>query len=196
MHAYAGIGSRDITPTERNQITRIANYLVAKGYFLYSGGADGADKAFEESCRGYGLKFLPWPGFNMVQYSKIYSTVIHSDESMESVMKYHPAPHVLSEAARKLMSRNYYQIHGFGDLPKVDFVVCCADPIRNSNGEVKGGTGQAVRIALDLNIPVFNIRDKNSKWEAFMNWLPTVKYSSREEIENSVRSTCTENIAH
>ena len=188
MHAYAGIGSRDITPSERNQICRIANYLMSKGYFLYSGGADGSDYAFEEACKGYGLKFLPWPGFNVKPDSKIYQTVVHSLDSMESVMKYHPAPHMLSEAARKLMSRNYYQIHGVGDFPRVDFVVCCADPIRNSNGEVKGGTGQAVRIALDLKIPVFNIREKNSRWESFMNGLPNVRYSSKEEIENILRS--------
>lgn len=138
MHAYAGIGSREITHTEANQIHRIANYLMSKGYFLYSGGADGSDQAFESACHGYGLKFLPWPGFRSNYNSEIYNTFIHSKSSIESVLKYHPAPNALSDAARKLMSRNYFQIHGSGNFPQVDFVICCADPIRNSRGEVKG----------------------------------------------------------
>lgn len=185
MHSYAGIGSRDITQVEESKIIRIADYLFKKGYFLYSGGADGADSAFERGCHGYGLKYLPWSKFNDKVISNIYSTVVHSENSFESVRRYHPAPDALSPAANKLMSRNYFQVNGVGDFPKVDFVICCADPIRGSE-EVKGGTGQAVRIALDLNIPVFNIRANNSYWESFLNRLPIVEYSSRSEIENSL----------
>jgi hypothetical protein len=186
MKSYAGIGSREITVDERNTIYRISSYLFTKRYFLYSGGADGSDYAFEYACRGYGLKFLPWDGFNHKPESNIYSHVIHSAESFESIQKYHPAPDLLSPAAKKLMSRNYFQINGFGSFPKVDFVICCADPIRNSRA-VKGGTGQAVRIALDLDIPVFNIRERGCRWESFLNHLPVADSSSRAEIENNLR---------
>lgn len=188
MKTYAGIGSREITPTEESRIHRIADYLYRKGYFLYSGGADGSDFAFESACSSYGLKFLPWNDFNMKEESTIHNISVHTVESIESVAKYHPAPNVLSTAAKKLMSRNYFQIRGIGDFPQVDFVICCADPIRGSRGDVKGGTGQAVRIALDLRIPVLNIRDTNSKWEAFINRLPNVEYSSKAEIESFLRS--------
>lgn len=104
-----------------------------------------------------------------------------------SVEQFHPAPRKLAIGPYKLMCRNYHQVMGnegqpngvkYAKLwPKVAFVVCCADPytavetqtfqfiedVRRRGKvvdprEVKGGTGQAVRIALHYGIPVINFR--------------------------------------
>ena len=44
---YAGIGSRKTPIKILKEMTKIANFLNKKGYILRSGGAIGADKAFE-----------------------------------------------------------------------------------------------------------------------------------------------------
>jgi len=54
------------------------------------------------------------------------------------------------------MARNYRQIMGVGKYPMVKCVICCANPTKDG---VKGGTGQAVRIAKSISVPVFNVRD-------------------------------------
>ena len=72
--------------------------------------------------------------------------------ALESVNHYHPNPEALSVGARKLMARNYCQL--FGASPESEpsgFVVCYT-----SDELASGGTGQAIRMASDANIPVFN----------------------------------------
>lgn len=181
MHSYAGIGSREITSTEEGRIHRIAEIMQMKGYLLYSGGADGSDHAFEVGSGGYGVSFLPWPGFNAQLESKTYKVVFHSKESEASVNRWHPMPSKLTRNGRLFMSRNYFQVNGAGGLPRVDFVICCATRKRD---EVSGGTGQAVRIANSLKIPVINIRD--AYWEREINFIPNVTHASRTEIEESL----------
>ena len=47
---YAGIGSRETPIPILNQMTRIGSFLAPKNYTLRSGGAKGADSAFEQGC--------------------------------------------------------------------------------------------------------------------------------------------------
>jgi hypothetical protein len=49
------------------------------------------------------------------------------------------------------MARNYRQIRGL-DAPDSKFVICWTP-----NGELKGGTAQAIKIAKNYGIPVFNL---------------------------------------
>ena len=169
MKSYAGIGSRNITNQEKEIIKKISSLLSKLHYLCYSGNADGSDIAFQENCSGQCVVFLPWDGFNKDKFDydnkslcKNYYVAGNSDAGLESVEKFHPNPSVLSRGGRSLMCRNYYQIMGWYYIyPRVDFVICCAD--EDINGNVLGGTGQATRIAKSLNIPIFNIRNKNWK---------------------------------
>jgi hypothetical protein len=52
-----------------------------------------------------------------------------------------------------LMARNCYQVLGQNLDTPVDFIVCYTPD------EYKGGTSQALRIARDLNIPYYNIKN-------------------------------------
>lgn len=160
MIPYAGIGSRRITPKEDVIIKKIAEKLSSK-FILYSGNAEGSDIAFQSGSNGNCVIMLPWKSFNENMYTGGYiekCIVGDTVEGRASIDKYHPRPSVLSRGAKALMGRNYHQIHGYGDHKMVKLVVCCADP--DGNG-VKGGTGQAVRMAQDLGIPVVNIRVEN-----------------------------------
>lgn len=160
MRAYAGIGSREITADERKALHKAAEFLRDRGYICYSGNAEGADTAFQEGSQGECVLFLPWEGFNGYEYSYACRgayVVGDHPEGQASITQYHPSPDALNRGGRALMSRNYFQIMGYDKWPVVDFVVCCATPSREVP-HVEGGTGQAVRIAVERGIPVINIR--------------------------------------
>lgn len=172
MRAYAGIGSRDISDAEWVQIGTVAGLLADRGWTCYSGNAPGADQAFGDGAKGDLVVFLPWWGFEFHNRSpgilpaRVWLDVGEDPDGQASVDQYHPAPRTLSKAARHFMARNAHQVLGYQghghDFPTVSFVLCCATPL--GDGHVKGGTGQAVRIALDHSIPVFNLR--TPQWSA------------------------------
>jgi hypothetical protein len=65
-HAYLGAGSRESPPDILALMRRIAAALAHRGWALRSGGAPGADTAFEEGARAAGSRiglYLPWRGF-------------------------------------------------------------------------------------------------------------------------------------
>lgn len=45
---YTGIGARKTPPNVRKLMTNVSRFLDKYGYVLRSGGANGADKSFEE----------------------------------------------------------------------------------------------------------------------------------------------------
>jgi hypothetical protein len=77
-------------------------------------------------------------------------------KAQEIARKYHPAWNNLSHAAKKLMTRNTFQILGYDLNTPVSVVVCWT-----LGGRIQGGTGQALRIAKDMNIPIFNLYNKD-----------------------------------
>ncbi len=162
--SYAGIGSRTITPLEREMITAVARDLKGLTLTCYSGNADGSDIAFQEAAAPACVTFLPWAGFNVHVFNphkRCRETFVcgQSRIGLRSIERYHPSPKSLTIPGRMFMARNYHQIHGIKtdtvEWPRVSLVVCCADEV---SGVVQGGTGQAVRIATDLGIPVINLR--------------------------------------
>lgn len=130
-------------------MVEISSMLEEMDYILRSGGADGADKAFSAGVI-YNTNeevFLPWKGFNGSN-SQLY---VISREATQLAQKYHPYWNNLSQGAQKLHARNVYQILGYDLNTPSDFVLCYTE-----NGKLKGGTAQALRIAMDNDIPVFN----------------------------------------
>jgi hypothetical protein len=158
---YAGIGSRTISGIESELIKKVAFKLSNLGGCVYSGSAPGSDQAFQLGSNGNNIVFLPWDGFekNSFDYSTLslaHFVVGKEPEGIKSIVEFHPNPSALSQGARALMARNWFQVAGYAEWPPVDFVVCCTD--RASSGEFTGGTSQATRIAQSLNIPVINLR--------------------------------------
>jgi hypothetical protein len=151
MKYYAGIGSRE-TPIElKNNIRLIVEYLNGLDYTLRSGAAPGADSFFEEYANKKEI-FLPWRDFNGND-SQLYSP---TKESFEMASRYHPGWNRLSFGARKLMARNCHQVLGRDLKTPVKFIVCWT-----KDGGATGGTGQALRMAADLNIPIYNLFFEN-----------------------------------
>lgn len=160
IRTYTGVGSREITDTEQYLIEEAAVWLRAIGYAAISGNAEGADIAFQEASDGCCYLMLPWVDFNAEEYDPSFSrgTYVVGDETegQRMVDQCHPNPDRLSRGARALLARNYYQVAGYRDCPKSDFILCCADP--DAQG-VRGGTGHTVRIGHRLHVPYFNIRE-------------------------------------
>jgi hypothetical protein len=153
---YAGIGSR-ATPKEiLDMMTKIAEGL-SRNYILRSGGADGADSAFEKGAGDKKISYIPWPGFNG---SKAEYIAVTSD-AMRMAGTFHPAWMYLSYPAKKLHARNCYQILGEDLNTPCHFVVCWTP-----GGEEVGGTAQAIRIAKANGIKIFNL----AKEEDFNFW--------------------------
>lgn len=151
MKYYTGIGSRSTPQNVMQLMTKVATYLSSIGYILRSGGADGADSAFESGSTNSEI-FLPWPNFNNKK-----GIVCSHPLAIELAMRFHPNYSNLSAGAKKLMHRNSHQLFGVNMDTPSDFVICWTP-----NGSGSGGTGQALRIAKYYNIPIFDIGHYNN----------------------------------
>jgi hypothetical protein len=167
---YAGIGSRETPKDVCRKMSTAGRVLWKAGFTLRSGGAKGADTAFESGALGaangqvdddtvHALRksqetvwdrieiYLPYQRFNG-HPSPLYGT---TKEARLIAKQYHPRWDILSCTGRDFMGRNAYQILGSGLDTPVSFVLCWTP-----KGKISGGTGQALRHAKDLGIPILN----------------------------------------
>ena len=151
---YTGIGSRIIPKYIEDFFIILGEWFAKKGYCLRSGHADGSDKAFELGCdKVHGKKeiYLPWKGFND-SISNLYLDNMEYKFEAEKIAKiYHPYWFNLKQGAKRLQSRNSFQVLGQDLNTPCDFIICYT-----KNGKGQGGTGQAIRIAKDKYVPVFD----------------------------------------
>lgn len=146
MFYYAGIGSRETSQEFLDLFTRVAKYLSTKDCVLRSGGAKGSDKAFELGATHKEI-YLPWKGFE----GNNSNLIVKDERAFEIAAKYHPRWDYLSQGVRLLQARNSHQILGNDLKSPSDFVICWT-----KGGKGGGGTGQALRVAKDYNIPIFD----------------------------------------
>ena len=155
MKTYTGIGSRSTPENILNLIHRVSRKLDDMGFLLRSGGANGADSAFELFSNNKEI-YLPWNGFNSRkhdgEYYFTYSLCSGHLIAEDSVTNFHPNPKALTNAGRKLMARNAMQILGRDCKTPTDVVICWTNET--------GGTNQALRIAKFHNIPILNLKEK------------------------------------
>ena len=138
-------------------MTAIARFLEQEGYILRSGGANGADLAFEHGVVDAAMKhiYLPERGFNG-NTSPLYGV---DDDALALAASIHPAWDRCKSYARLLHARNCYQVLGQKLNEPSDFLLCWTE-----NGEKRGGTRTAIVLAENNNIPVLNFgKFDNSK---------------------------------
>lgn len=177
---YAGIGSRETPNDVCEDMTEIAAVLESRNFSLRSGFAGGADTAFELGTVRDTLReiYAPWAGFGAnpdnkwekkrweqiraheAKTGQPFKTAKahvlageHLTKARALAEKHHPAWQRLGQGAQNLHTRNMGQVLG----PKLD------KPARFSipwtiDGGATGGTGQAIRIANELDIPVLNLQ--------------------------------------
>ena len=165
MKIYAGIGSRE-TPTEiLSMMHDCAMLLAHDGYICSTGACVGADQAFAtgaNAANGNIYLHLPWHSYEKqwidslsIRNLKLFVLKKSDREAHNSVAMYHPNYESLLKNNKfgviALHARNYNILF----LPQqVDFIICWT-----KWGKISGGTGQAIRIAIDNHIKVFNLGD-------------------------------------
>ena len=171
---YTGVGSRETPVPILTVITTLAKVLAQRGWVLRSGGAHGADSAFETGCDQAGGRkeiYLPWKGFNGNQSALFLSLPrvgnfdsiagrMNDKRAVALAVQFHPlktqlfVPSHKMRTVLKLMARNSQQILGesVSEENKTGFVICCTP-----QGQPIGGTRQAIVLAHHFQIPVFNL---------------------------------------
>jgi predicted Rossmann-fold nucleotide-binding protein len=148
---YAGIGSRETPNKVLTTMKSLGIYFAMKGITLSTGAAKGADQAFAEGAAVAGGEiklYLPWGNYEREFVNRIpCSVIVHKgDNNFDIVEKLHPAGKRLKPSVKKLHARNVSIIEG------CSFVVCWTP-----DGKATGGTGMGIRIAFEMNIPVYNL---------------------------------------
>lgn len=189
---YAGIGSRETPINVMETMRNIAIILERQGLVLRSGGANGADDAFEKGVSNPDNKdiYLPYPEFNGRSSKKSPFIYIpfgddDFDKAYESLI-HHPSKGKMGASAKNMMLRNYFQIYGIRNQPKSEFVICWTPDAANGT-TIKttydtGGSGQCIRLAAINNIPVYNLEDKRYKHMDQRDILNLILYNLENEI--------------
>ena len=156
---WAGIGSRGTENEPMPQsvladMTELARRMAAAGWHLSSGGADGSDTAFANGTPvDQRTIWVPWAGYNDLSGPDCHPIPRNRlQQSLELAERIHPAWDKCSQGMRKLHARNGLILLG-RDLDRpVDAVVAYTQ-----GGKLQGGTAQGLRIAMEHNIPIFNL---------------------------------------
>lgn len=137
---YTGVGSRSTPPHILEIMTNLAEKLALEGWILRSGGALGADSAFE-----FGTARVNGP-------KEIYLASDANKTALEMASTIHPAWHRCSDYVRKLHARNCFQVLGRDLRTPSLFLVCWT-----LGGADIGGTRTAIVLARNHNIEVINL---------------------------------------
>lgn len=159
---YAGIGSRETPPNILKVMKDIAAYLSTRNYFCRTGYAIGADQAFykgsEPNCIVYNPRniTLPYGGTSINCLS-----LENWEQALNIGKQFHARWDNLPYYVKNLIARNSYQVLGDDLNTPVDFVICWTPDGSTGKTTIKtGGTGQAIRIAFDRNIKVYNLANE------------------------------------
>lgn len=151
MRKYSGVGSRLVPGEVINNMVKIAEHLASHDWLLRSGGADGADLAFEAGCDNVGgLKeiYLPWQGFNK-SASMLYTP---TEDAFVLASTIHPAWDKLTYGGKKLHARNCHQVLGLKLDNPVDLLICWTP-----RGKEAGGTATAIKLAKMYKVQIINL---------------------------------------
>lgn len=168
MRYYAGIGSRKTPPEILKEMKEYAQELEQLGFILRSGGAEGADTAFEQ-------------GVKEEENKEILRPKDATPEAIELASKYHPAWDKCNDYVRKLHGRNAQIILGKNLDTPVSFVLCWTP-----RGALSGGTALGIKIAQDHNINVFNF-EKIFDRKIWKPIIPALKNSVLEQRRTNER---------
>lgn len=156
---YAGIGSRETPRPILDMMTAIARHYQLDGRILRSGGAVGADTAFEDGAADKKEIYVAYAT------RKPHYIGPATPEAMELTARYHPAWDRCRPAARRFHARNAHIILGRDLKTPVSIVICWTKDAKGG-----GGTGQGIRIANAHGIDVHDLADPEIH-RIYADWL-------------------------
>jgi len=139
---YAGIGSRETPLNILQKMHDLAGHYCSLGMVLRSGGAKGADSAFESGITSN----------RSTSTKEIFRAKDCTVEAVALSGKFHPNWDACNDYVKQLHGRNAMILLGANLKTPIEFIVCWTP-----NGAVTGGTGQALRMAKEYDIPVYNL---------------------------------------
>lgn len=179
---YTGVGSRETPNDILDLMKRIALKFNTLDWICRTGDAKGADHAFRSWARK----------------SEIYTAWDVDKVALTVAAFFHPSWDFLTYFQKNLQARNLYQITGkdveslheegvlfsveklklFYPKNKLSSLVICWTPdgavTREATSRVTGGTGQVIRIASYLGIPICNLANRESRDKA-LNFVKGIK---------------------
>lgn len=179
---YTGVGSRETPKSVQALMSELASLLEKSGYTLRSGGALGADEAFESGVVNLKDIYIPWRKFTNNPLHKCpeedSKDLAKQASSIAIEIMGNPHWNRCSYGGQKLHTRNVYQVLGEDLNTPSEFLLCWT-----SEGKTKGGTATAIRLAKSRNIPVINFGTKRGL--DFANFLVKILsgLSSSNKIE-------------
>jgi O-acetyl-ADP-ribose deacetylase (regulator of RNase III) len=184
---FAGIGSRETPGDVADLMRRYAAAACLSGYTLRSGGADGADLAFEDGMRvaleiakekGITLAegnrvYLPWASFRRDLEGMSFTSTVEHPRSIAMVEEHHPMGKSLSRGPMALMRRNCHQVLGDDLRDPVHRIICWTQDGATAGPQTSsktGGTGMAIRLADIHGVSIYNMRNKEH-YDRVENWV-------------------------
>ena len=186
MKWYTGVGSRETPSAILKLMEDIGEKLASQGWTLRSGGAIGADQAFERGMFKFaGLDgpydwtpaeiYLPWSGYeDHFKHThgglNILPSAIHFETEAIAegmAMAIHPAWEACKQGAKKMHTRNVFQVLGKTlDQPSKMLIAWTR---LDKHGNPKGGTATAINLANENGVSTFNLNkaedfDRINKW--------------------------------
>lgn len=160
----ACIGSREITDSQRDLFFKVGAWITSNDHYISSGNADGSDSAFAAGGNSVNPRnviiYLPWATYNKAYLHKDNRILKEPDEDwFDKTAPFHAKWNELTQGVRRLMARNYGIVH------RANKVIA----LLNHSKIGGGGTGQGVRIAQSLKIPVLDLNGKS--FEEIINWV-------------------------
>jgi len=174
MKAITTVGSREVPNDIKEIMTDCGYHFARKGYVGRDGGALGSDTAFHKGVERYWIehgyngdqaeRYLPENGSRGLYKSQgkhiyVLEDLPHQELAAALAEKIHPAWHNCKDYARRLHTRNPYQVLGVDLLSPSQMLMCWAPPTRDS---ISGGTRTAWELARHNNIPCVNLHKKEN----------------------------------
>lgn len=185
MRHYTGVGSRQ-TPAEIIEVMNLLGKKLAdQSWVLRTGGAQGADQAFELGWVHHVQEnseftkaeiYLPWDGFEKHTRDSMFGCNILPDLDDPEMYKKalliaeqtHPNWAACSRGARTLHARNVYQVLG-RNLDTPSRILIAWTPLTKA-GMPKGGTATAIALATQYGVSCINL-NKPEDYDRAMKYL-------------------------
>ena len=154
---YTGVGSRKTPQNILSLMYNIAIKMSNLKYTLRSGGAQGADKAFELGA----------------SVTDIFYAKDCTPEAMAIAEAFHPKWYRCADFAKKLHGRNAFQVLGKDLKTPSNLLICwTADGCKThaQRTVITGGTGTAISIADNAQIPISNLANPEDL-DTWQKWL-------------------------
>lgn len=174
---YAGVGSRKTPQDILEYFEFCGKRLREMGYTLRSGGAIGADSAFEKHA-GIEAEIFVADKSRLISSPHYKFTEITPDHpAYKLAAMIHPAWGACKPFARQLHARNCFQVLGSTLNDPVRFLLCwtpCGSERAQECNINTGGTATAIRLAHKRGIPVFNfaIPGRKAEFKQFIHDQP------------------------